>query len=469
MTAFPATGYLSDPARDTAEMKQGLEDFLAAVKQLPGAGSAAEPTYTLVSDQITPAAGIFSIDTEGAGSTDNLAQILQTGLPEPSFIMLRAANASHVVTVKHNAGGSGTISLRGGVDFVLRTVSSWLLLKRTGTTWEEIGRFTNGAPTQDGPEVDVASASTCSIGTQTSSKVRITGTTGPITSFGAADAGILIVGRFASTPTITYNASSMILNTGGADYVASAGDRFIAESQGSGNWVVTFSRASGAAIVIEATSSVAPANGVYLPAANTVGFSTNTTRGFVQDASGRLIYGSVATVPQGPASNQNCQVQIHGITSQFNASYAASYWANDASSPLFVLTKSRGATVGSNVTVQSGDTVASFLARGADGTNYPNVGNIAFNAEGAISTGVIPGRFIISTANAAGAVTERMRWASDGLATLTGILKYAGTNTAGSGSAALGSNSPAVTNTAPYTWFQMQSSDGSTVYVPAWK
>lgn len=42
-------------------------------------------------------------------------------------------------------------------------------------------------------------------------------------------------------------------------------------------------------------------------------------------------------------------------------------------------------------------------------------------------------------------------------------------NSTGAGSAALGANSPAVTNTAPYTWFKMMSSDGSTVYVPAWK
>jgi hypothetical protein len=42
-------------------------------------------------------------------------------------------------------------------------------------------------------------------------------------------------------------------------------------------------------------------------------------------------------------------------------------------------------------------------------------------------------------------------------------------NTTGGGSAALGANSPASTNTAPYTWFKMKSSDGSTVYVPAWK
>lgn len=47
--------------------------------------------------------------------------------------------------------------------------------------------------------------------------------------------------------------------------------------------------------------------------------------------------------------------------------------------------------------------------------------------------------------------------------------KFSGTNTTGAGSAALGGNSPATTNTAPYTWIKAVSSDGSTVYIPCWK
>jgi len=39
----------------------------------------------------------------------------------------------------------------------------------------------------------------------------------------------------------------------------------------------------------------------------------------------------------------------------------------------------------------------------------------------------------------------------------------------GAGSAALGANSPAGTLTAPYAWLKMIHTDGSTVYVPAWK
>lgn len=55
------------------------------------------------------------------------------------------------------------------------------------------------------------------------------------------------------------------------------------------------------------------------------------------------------------------------------------------------------------------------------------------------------------------------------LFTLNGEMKFGGLNTTGSGSAALGANSPAITNSAPYTWIAVQTSDGSTAYIPAWK
>lgn len=83
-----------------------------------------------------------------------------------------------------------------------------------------------------------------------------------------------------------------------------------------------------------------------------------------------------------------------------------------------------------------------------------------------------------AVAGAAGAVAIGIDNAGTGASTSTINVIALGTalhqiqvknSTTGAGSAALGSNSPAVTNTAPFTWFKMMSSDGSTVYVPAWK
>lgn len=48
-------------------------------------------------------------------------------------------------------------------------------------------------------------------------------------------------------------------------------------------------------------------------------------------------------------------------------------------------------------------------------------------------------------------------------------IKYSYGNTTGDGTALLGTNSPAVTNTAPYTWITITTSDDSTGYIPVWK
>lgn len=58
---------------------------------------------------------------------------------------------------------------------------------------------------------------------------------------------------------------------------------------------------------------------------------------------------------------------------------------------------------------------------------------------------------------------------SSSLWTFNRVIKFGGTNTTGAGSAALGSNSPATTNTSPYTWIQVTTLDGSTGYIPIWK
>lgn len=45
----------------------------------------------------------------------------------------------------------------------------------------------------------------------------------------------------------------------------------------------------------------------------------------------------------------------------------------------------------------------------------------------------------------------------------------ASNETTGAGSAELGANSPATTNSAPYTWLKVKTSDGSDGFIPVWK
>lgn len=136
MTDFPAANYVSNALRTEAEMKTAFEAWLAATKQLPGGAPAT--TLTIVSDQITPTVGFHLVDTEGAAATDNVAQILQTNLPDGSLLLLRMANAGRLVVLKHNAGGTGQLSLANGVDLTLVSVTQHIVLRRNGTQWDEV-------------------------------------------------------------------------------------------------------------------------------------------------------------------------------------------------------------------------------------------------------------------------------------------------------------------------------------------
>lgn len=108
-----------------------------------------------------------------------------------------------------------------------------------GTYWQPMS--------VQGDEVTVASASTVSLGAQTSDKVYITGTT-TITSFGAALGGTRRDVRFEGALTLTYNATSMILPSG-ASITTAAGDTMEAVCVSTGNWrVIWYQRASGASL-----------------------------------------------------------------------------------------------------------------------------------------------------------------------------------------------------------------------------
>jgi len=96
---------------------------------------------------------------------------------------------------------------------------------------------------------DIVSAATVDLSEATGSFIHITGSDGPITSFGTVDEGIEFVLVFDSTPTITHNATSLIL-PGGESITAESGDVMIVRSEGSGNWKCTsYQGATGGASI----------------------------------------------------------------------------------------------------------------------------------------------------------------------------------------------------------------------------
>lgn len=127
---------------------------------------------------------------------------------------------------------------------------------------------------------DIASAATIdlSVASCPGNYVVITGAGGPVTSLGIAPAGTARVLRFASTPTITHNAASLIL-PGAANIVAAAGDVMFVHSLGSGNWRCTsYLRASSLpALAAELASTAAALGAALIGIQDAAGLITATT------------------------------------------------------------------------------------------------------------------------------------------------------------------------------------------------
>ena len=133
-------------------------------------------------------------------------------------------------------------------------------------------------------------------------------------------------------------------------------------------------------------------------------------------------------------------------------------------------------TTANATTTANNQTAIGYQTGQGSNTQVNNITTIGYQAlaNGAYATSLGSS----ASAGAAGAVAIGCDHTGAGAATTTQDVIALGTsahqvqiskNATGSGSALLGANSPAVTVSAPYTWFTMMSSDGSTVYIPAWK
>ena len=142
MTTLVASGYPSNAARTNAEQKVVLDGFRDILAE--HLGGEAKSELTIATGAIVPPAGagggVHTVDTEGNAATDTLDTITTTNTPGGRFIMLRAENASRVVTLNHGAGGAGQMLLTDSADFVLDALDKWILLHLESTDWVEVSR-----------------------------------------------------------------------------------------------------------------------------------------------------------------------------------------------------------------------------------------------------------------------------------------------------------------------------------------
>jgi len=212
-----------------------------------------------------------------------------------------------------------------------------------------------------------------------------------------------LTGDVTSVGNATSIAAGVIVNADVNASAAIAGTK-ISPDFGSQN-VVTTGTSTAASLI--PTSSSVPTNGVYLPAANTVGVASNSTERLRVDLSGRLLVGTSSA--RDINSGNDPLFQVERAT---GSAYISSFTKHsaDAFGPHVVFIKTRGTAVGSSTIVASGDEIGSIDFMGTDGTN-PEIGaSIAAHVDGTPGANDMPGRLTFSTtADGAASPTEAMR------------------------------------------------------------
>jgi hypothetical protein len=110
------------------------------------------------------------------------------------------------------------------------------------------------------------------------------------------------------------------------------------------------------------------------------------------------------------------QAQAGIDTQSTTLATTATRFSNDTSGPSIAFRKSKGATVGTNTLVASGDGLGTIFFQGANGTGYTSAAAINSNVDGTPgASSDMPGRLgFFTTADGSGSLTERMRITAGG-------------------------------------------------------
>ena len=181
----------------------------------------------------------------------------------------------------------------------------------------------------------------------------------------------------------------------------------IAATTISASGVATFSAGSAGAPSITTTGDTN--TGIFFPAANSIGLTTNGVVRTYWDASNHTLVGGVTT--SRASLDYALQVEttnsLAGISAYRNQNVAGA-------APAMWLGRSRGTTNGSFTAVQAADTLGSLVYSGADGTTDIVGASISAFVANTVSSNVVPTYLAFRTMNDAGTYAERMRLFSSG-------------------------------------------------------
>jgi hypothetical protein len=133
---------------------------------------------------------------------------------------------------------------------------------------------------------------------------------------------------------------------------------------------------------------------------------------FVIDTAGRVLIGETTARTFAGAFTPSLQLSN---TSGSGSALSQTRWVNSTASTIHTFAKSRGAAIGTNAIVSSGDELGTVRFEGDDGTKFVIAAQINANVDGTPGVNDMPGRLtFLTTADGASSPTERMRIDSSG-------------------------------------------------------
>lgn len=173
------------------------------------------------------------------------------------------------------------------------------------------------------------------------------------------------------------------------------------------------------------TASVTRQTGFYVSASltgatNNYGFFGNIAAGtgrynlYMNGTADNYLAGNlgIGSVPIAVGSS-TYGLQVHGVTAGSSGA-SLSRWSADANGPNIVYSKSRGASIGTQSAVASGDIVGNFSYLASDGTVFRQAAGFRVEVDGTPS-GDMPGRFVFLTTSVGSlSSTEKARITNSG-------------------------------------------------------
>lgn len=289
----------------------------------------------------------------------------------------------------------GAVSFDGTANIVPQTIQT--VDDTADTTCFPL--FANSSGTQTGGQQP-----------KTNSSLGFDATTGTLRASIFSGAGTDLTGTAASL-SIGGNAATVSTSNEASDttcfpaFFTASGTQTL-EPKNNTSFTFNASTAALGAAAVSVTGSTAAVNGIYLPSANNLGFSTNSTNAAAIDSSQRLLVGGSTGVSVGTI---NAGLQVAKKDNGF-AAICLQQFSADANGNALQLTKSRNGTIGQNTILQNSDLINVIAWYGANGTDYTPAAQIACFVDGTPGASDMPGRIgLYTTADGAAVSSESLR------------------------------------------------------------